>query len=248
MADTQQRQATTGVAPPAKPPTGPSATRWLALIASGFVLVGLALIVIYGLATSGKPWQTVSVGLLTAMAALAGGLLFGFLFGVPRYISSGQFRYETMTKVKTPPKVDPGPTVDGQAAPEAAGAATLPPAPSPPADSPPADIPAVASPPDGSAALKFTPSTNLAEVSDWLTKLLLGAGLVQLTHLGAPLAALINNVAAGLTGGHAVADNGAAQVMAGAILVTYSVLGFLIGYVLTTLWYGRRLSHLGLDQ
>lgn len=40
-------------------------------------------------------------------------------------------------------------------------------------------------------------------MSDWLTKLLLGAGLVQLTHLG---------------------------------------LGFLVGYVTTTLWYGRNVS------
>jgi hypothetical protein len=35
-------------------------------------------------------------------------------------------------------------------------------------------------------------------VSDWLTKLLLGAGLVQLTRLGAPISQLIDSVAAGL--------------------------------------------------
>jgi hypothetical protein len=46
----------------------------------------------------------------------------------------------------------------------------------------------------------FSPSTNLAEISDWLTKLLLGAGLVSLTHLGGPIGRLIDNVAGGLHG------------------------------------------------
>ena len=50
-----------------------------------------------------------------------------------------------------------------------------------------------------SQASRFATSTNLAEVSDWLTKLLLGAGLVSLTKIGAPLGHLIDTVAAGLT-------------------------------------------------
>ena len=45
----------------------------------------------------------------------------------------------------------------------------------------------------------FSPSTNLAEISDWLTKLLLGAGLVSLSHLGAPVGRLIDSVAGGFT-------------------------------------------------
>src|SRR6266702_6733481 len=46
----------------------------------------------------------------------------------------------------------------------------------------------------------FSPSTNLAEISDWLTKLLLGAGLVSLSRLGAPVSKLISDVAGGLHG------------------------------------------------
>ena len=40
----------------------------------------------------------------------------------------------------------------------------------------------------------FSPSTNLAEISDWLTKLLLGAGLVSLSRLGGPIGRLIDDV------------------------------------------------------
>ena len=85
----------------------------------------------------------------------------------------------------------------------------------------------------------FEPSTNLAEVSDWLTKLPLGVGLGQLTHLGPPLASLINAAASGLGGspscvGGTACTSGAAQVMAGTIMVTYLGLGFLVGYVTTS--------------
>jgi uncharacterized integral membrane protein len=93
---------------------------------------------------------------------------------------------------------------------------------------------------------QFTPSTNLAEISDWLTKLLLGAGLVELTRLGHPLSSLIDAVARGLQGvpaGGAV--SGTPVVAAASILVLYVVLGFLDGYVLTTLWYGKYLQRLG---
>jgi hypothetical protein len=87
------------------------------------------------------------------------------------------------------------------------------------------------------------PSTNLAEISDWLTKLLLGAGLVELTRLGQPLSELIDNVARGLGG--ATASGGvteSAVVIAASIMITYVILGFLGGYLTTAFWYGRVLQ------
>jgi hypothetical protein len=98
---------------------------------------------------------------------------------------------------------------------------------------------------------RYSPSPNLPEVSDWLTKLLLGAGLVQLTHLGAPVGALIDHVASGLYVVHssgvsatAVADSyeGSAKVLAGALLIGYTGIGVLTGYVMTASWYLRRLN------
>lgn len=88
---------------------------------------------------------------------------------------------------------------------------------------------------------EYTPSSNLAEVSDWLTKLLLGAGLVQLTRLGPPVADLIDNIAAGLHSTAASASG--AKVAAGAILFGYAITGILVGYVMTTLWYQKRITN-----
>jgi hypothetical protein len=99
---------------------------------------------------------------------------------------------------------------------------------------------------DGTEVGQLTPSTNLAEISDWLTKLLLGAGLVELTRLGHPLSSLIDAVARGLQGipaGGAV--TGTPVLVAASMLVMYVVLGFLDGYVVTTLWYGKYLQRLG---
>jgi hypothetical protein len=86
----------------------------------------------------------------------------------------------------------------------------------------------------------YLPSTNLPEVSDWLTKLLLGAGLVQLTHLGKPVASLIGNVASGLYDDPRLASS--ARVLAGAIVFGYTGIGLLAGYVMTAVWYFRKLN------
>jgi hypothetical protein len=92
---------------------------------------------------------------------------------------------------------------------------------------------------------RFSPSTNLAEISDWLTKLLLGAGLVSLSHLGGPIGRLIDDVASGL---HGLTSNPAiiqaAKVTAGAIMIAFAVLGLLVGYIVTSTWYELRIEKL----
>ena len=122
--------------------------------------------------------------MLTGLAAFLIGCLAGFLFGIPRAVSSGLLRQQAGTT-------------------------------------------------------GYAPSSNLAEVSDWLTKLLLGAGLVQLTHLGPPIANLIDHVASGLHG--PAGSSQAATVMAGAILFGYTAIGLLDSYVMTTMWYQDRI-------
>jgi hypothetical protein len=89
----------------------------------------------------------------------------------------------------------------------------------------------------------FSPSSNLAEISDWLTKLLLGAGLVSLSRLGGPIGRLIDDVAGGLHG--VTSDEAiiqAAKVTAGAIMIAFAVLGLLVGYIVTSTWYEQRLQ------
>jgi hypothetical protein len=123
--------------------------------------------------------------------------LAGLLVGVPRYVSSGEFRL----------KGGPGHS-------EGLG-----------------------------AQAKFEPSSNLAQISDWLTKLLLGAGLVELSRLGRPLSELIDTVARGISGTPPTGKaTEAAVIIAATILIAYGVLGFLDGYVTTNVWYGKRID------
>jgi len=201
---------------------------WLAIVSAVLLIGGLVVIVLYAASTVGPHLRYLSVGLLTASAAFLTGCLTGFVFGIPRIVSSGALRLQTGGS-KAPDQERSDGAQAGKSAQDSATPAT---------DAPVAQAPAVPN---------FTPSTNLAEVSDWLTKLLLGAGLVQLTRLGAPLRSLINTVAGGLEPVTPPAGpTGPAVVMAASVLVAYTVLGFLCGYVVTTLWYGSRLEKLGL--
>lgn len=165
---------------------------WLALLAVTLPIIGFVLIFAYAFATPGLHTTYFSVGLLTALAALLGGVLMGFLFGIPKAVSTGELRHAT-----------------------------------------------------ANTRSAFTLSPNLAEVSDWLTKLLLGAGLVELTKLGGPLAKLIGSVARGLQSPAETSATGSSKVAAGAILFGYVILGFLEGYVITTVWYQKKLNELG---
>jgi hypothetical protein len=164
-------------------------TTWLALLALGIPIIGGVWITIYAFSTPGSHWTYLGVGMSTALAAFLSGCLVGFLFGIPKVISSGELRQQ------------------------------------------------------GSG--EFSPSSNLAEVSDWLTKLLLGAGLVQLTHLAVPISHLIDSVASGMTATTGTSGpSSAAKVMAGTILFGYTAVGILDAYVVTTMWYQNRLEDL----
>jgi tetratricopeptide (TPR) repeat protein len=76
-------------------------------------------------------------------------------------------------------------------------------------------------------------NTNLEQVSDWITKILVGLGLVQLQQFPTKLVAYSKLLARGIGSG----DEGA--VFAGGIIVYFSVLGFLGGYLITRLFLSR---------
>jgi hypothetical protein len=76
------------------------------------------------------------------------------------------------------------------------------------------------------------PNTNLEQVSDWLTKILVGVGLTQLKTLPEQLRSL---------GAYfAVADSPAVTL---AVIVDWSVAGFLVGYLLTRLFFQGAFAH-----
>ena len=195
-------------------------------------LLGFALIVLYAFSQVGPHLRYLSVGLLTAFAAMLAGSLAGLVVGIPRDVSSGALRVTTSkarpgadAQIASAHAADVGrsgqDTGDGGSGQDTGDGAQD-----------------TGGGPAGNASSvrSFEPSTNLAEISDWLTKLLLGAGLVGLTHLGGPLGRLVDTVARGL------GPPGTAVETAAAILIGYAVLGFLAGYLATTLWYGRRLQ------
>ena len=89
----------------------------------------------------------------------------------------------------------------------------------------------------------YSPSNNLEQVSDWLTKLLIGAGLVQLGVIANGLTDLTRAIAATTVMGPASPESlASAQIVAGSILIVYVVLGFLALYAGTALSYRRLLE------
>ncbi|MBV2152603.1 hypothetical protein [Kitasatospora sp. SUK 42] len=83
----------------------------------------------------------------------------------------------------------------------------------------------------------YAPNTNLEQVSDWLTKVLLGVGLTQLGSLGERLHDLGTALAPALGG-----EDGAAVPFAAALVLYFLVFGFLAGWLVTRLALPRVLT------
>lgn len=99
-------------------------------------------------------------------------------------------------------------------------------------------------------------NANLVEISDWLTKIIVGVGLVELHSLPAKLGRLSYYLAPGLqpaacAGNASCVESLASGQAAGlAILIFYFALGFLLGYVWTMIYFQgdleRQVKHLEL--
>ncbi len=96
--------------------------------------------------------------------------------------------------------------------------------------------PAPPGPAVGGGSDSYAPNTNLEQVSDWLTKVLLGVGLTQLGSLGTRLHQLGAALAPALGG-----DPGTAP-FAAALVLYFLVLGFLGSWLATRLLLPRALS------
>lgn len=82
-------------------------------------------------------------------------------------------------------------------------------------------------------ALLYRPSTNLEQVSDWLTKILIGVGLVEIDKASGALARV----------GRRVQEQAGAQLpwadmLTQAVIVVLAVLGFLASFLWTRIYYG----------
>jgi len=75
----------------------------------------------------------------------------------------------------------------------------------------------------------YQPNTNLTQVSDWLTKIIIGVGLVQFGQLVETIGKLGDSLEPSLGGSEA------GNAFGIALVVGYFVIGFLIGYLYTRL-------------
>jgi hypothetical protein len=102
---------------------------------------------------------------------------------------------------------------------------------------------------DSASALKdpaksrVSPNSNLVEISDWLTKIIVGVGLVQLNKIPGKLGALVSYLASGLRKCDSAACLQSSQALALAIIIFYSAAGFLIGYLWARLYFERDLEN-----
>ena len=81
-----------------------------------------------------------------------------------------------------------------------------------------------------SPGFDYRPNTNLEQISDWLTKILVGVGLTQVTSISARIEAISTYMVPGL--GNFSNSHAFAMIL----LVFFSIAGFLLGYLWTRLY------------
>lgn len=154
-------------------------------------------------------WKANAIGpiMLWGIASVAAGAAVGFLFGIPRVGRQGS--------AAKPPPTSPPATI--------ATTTTT-------ATNQRRDAPTAANSGDSDSALR--PNTNLEEVSDWLTKIIVGLGLVNLKDLQGLVASTAANAAAAISSRPAPGDVSIATAM----IVGLSIEGFFGGYIYTRLF------------
>jgi hypothetical protein len=80
-------------------------------------------------------------------------------------------------------------------------------------------------------------NTNLEQISDWLTKILVGVGLTQIASMPGYLQSLASYFGAGL------GSPPEAEAFAAAVIVYFTICGFLFSYLWTRLYFADQLEH-----
>ncbi len=156
------------------------------------IVLGVIILGIYAWSRGGlwsPDFRSFAICVLIAAAALAVGLLFGFLFGIPKAAQEPQSS-QSGGQIQTGKTANTSNTT-------------------------------VAAQPNA----KSKANTNLVEISDWLTKMIVGVGLYQLSTLPPKLKALAGYFATAFT------PPGPGPALVLAILGYFAVFGFLLGYL-----------------
>jgi hypothetical protein len=88
---------------------------------------------------------------------------------------------------------------------------------------------------EGSGVVKYQANTNLEQISDWLTKILVGVGLTQFRVIGSFFHSVSRQVGHAMTGTFSI--NGA--VAASSLMLLTSVAGFLFFYLWSRVYLPR---------
>jgi hypothetical protein len=83
------------------------------------------------------------------------------------------------------------------------------------------------------SSITYRPNTSLEQISDWLTKMLVGVGLVEIKAIPGKLKGAANFVAKGL------GNNEQAQAFALTLLIFFAICGFVFGYLWARLYLKR---------
>jgi hypothetical protein len=158
--------------------------------------------------------RVLALGIIFGAASMVGGWLVGLLFGVPRTV----VRLDTdAAAAPAAPAAPSTPATPASGQEQAAAAGVTPPA-------APAASPAVARARTPATGV----NTNLTDISDWLTKTIVGVGLTQLyqaPHFFWRVAGRINDFG--------FQWDGHGQVLALALFIYFAAGGFWCGYVAT---------------
>jgi hypothetical protein len=186
---------------------------------------------------SGAGFKASCIGLLASLASLVSGLLIGFIFGVPRSVTAPPAAQTPPIGRAQPPGTPAKPEAATQPEPLAQpGAATQPGAPAQPEAPTQPEIPAQAAALPATRHTLYEANTNLTQISDWLTKTIVGVGLVNWNQGLRGFRSAAETLGKGLQ----LNENG--STVGGSIIVFFGVSGFLCGYNLTQLFLARALA------
>lgn len=172
------------------------------------IFLGFGGILIYS--GSGSIIRTVSyfsTGVMVAGAALLIGGLLGFLFGIPRTLQREGAAPGQSGELAAPGQ--PGELDDGESSKTGARI--------------------------GSNQPDYQANTNLEQISDWLTKILVGVGLTQVREIGNKLNEVSGSVARAFD-----SPNGNRSFSL-ALIIFYILTGFLFSYLWTRLYFAGAL-------
>lgn len=179
--------------------------RWTNVFFVAFLLLGLAFVLTHKYS---NPEVYISTALMWMMSCLVSGAAIGFLFGIPKIYQGNRTVVELAGSTPLP--------------------GVLPPA--PPAGQPPAvSVPALTAPTGEVTNYRQEVNTNLTEISDWLTKIIVGLGLINLGQIPAHLDRMASSLASGLNPSAVVTEKG----FAFGLITCFAVFGFLFGYIYT---------------